>query len=84
MPTIEVSSVVGGMQQTIATVTGIKAGRANASLIAAAPDLLAAMKRIEPHLEAIVCYASTCGEHEPNDIAREFRAAIAKATGSTT
>jgi len=50
--------------------------------MAAADDMLAAMKRIEPFIDAIVCYASTCGEYEPNDIVREFRAAIAKATGS--
>lgn len=48
--------------------------------MAASKDMLAAMKRIEPYLDAIVCYASTCDEHEPNDIVRQFRAAIAKAT----
>ncbi len=30
--------------------------------------------RIEPHIDAIVCYASTMGEHEPNRIAHEVRA----------
>jgi len=52
--------------------------------MAAADDMLAAMQRIEPFIDAIVCYASTCGEYEPNDIVREFRAAIAKATGSAS
>jgi hypothetical protein len=30
--------------------------------------------RIEPHVDAIVCYASSMGEHEPNRIAHEVRA----------
>ena len=47
---------------------------------AAAPDLLALLKRIEPHIDAIVCYASTRDEHEPNKLAVDLRAAL-KATG---
>lgn len=52
---------------------------ANAHLIAAAPELLAALVRLEPFLDAIVCYASDMDEHEPNRIAFEARAALAKA-----
>ena len=47
---------------------------------AAAPDLPALLKRIEPHIDAIVCYASTRDEHEPNKLAVDLRAAL-KATG---
>jgi hypothetical protein len=35
------------------------------------------LRRVEPHLDAIVCYASTMGEHEPNRIARDVRDALA-------
>lgn len=38
--------------------------------------MLALLRRIEPHLDAIICYASTMGEHEPNRIAHDVRAAI--------
>lgn len=56
-------------------------GRANVNLIAAAPDLLEALKGIQPHLGAIICYASTCGAHEPNRLAMAVENAIAKARG---
>lgn len=36
--------------------------------------LKALICRIEPYVDAIVCYASTMGEHEPNCIAHEVRA----------
>lgn len=36
--------------------------------------LKALICRIEPYVDAIVCYASTMGEHEPNRIAHEVRA----------
>lgn len=56
---------------------------ANAELIASAPrlkqerdELLAVLKRIEPHLDAIICYASTMSEHEPNAIAQQARELI--------
>ncbi len=39
--------------------------------------------RIEPHIDAIVCYASTMGEHEPNRIAHEVRAAVARSLATT-
>jgi len=39
-------------------------------------DLVAAAEKIEPYLDAIICYASTMGEHEPNRIANNFRKAI--------
>lgn len=58
-----------------------KAGtpEADARLIAAAPDLLEALRGLEPYLDAIVCYASTMDEYEPNRLAVQARAAIAKA-----
>jgi hypothetical protein len=31
---------------------------------------------VEPHLDAIVCYASTMGEHKPNRIANDIRKAL--------
>lgn len=44
-----------------------------------APDLLSVLMRLEPYLDAIVCYASTQGEHEPNRLAVDARAAISRA-----
>ena len=38
----------------------------------------ALLRRVEPHLDAIICYASTMGEHEPNRIAFDIRAALAR------
>lgn len=35
------------------------------------------MRKVEPYLDAIICYASTMDEHEPNRIAAEFRAFLA-------
>jgi hypothetical protein len=49
-----------------------------------ATELLAVLRAIEPHLDAIVCYASTQGEHEPNRLAANARAAIVKADGPAT
>lgn len=51
-------------------------------LVDASANVLAALQSLEPHLDAIVCYASTMGEHEPNRLVVEARAAIAKATGA--
>lgn len=34
------------------------------------------LKRIEPHINAIVCYASSMGEHEPNRLAHDLRASL--------
>ena len=31
------------------------------------------MYRVEPYLDAIICYASSMDEHEPNRIAYDFR-----------
>lgn len=36
-------------------------------------ELLDMLRRIEPHIDGIVCYASTMGEHEPNRIANDLR-----------
>ena len=38
----------------------------------------AALREVEPYLDAIICYASTQGEHHPNKIAADIRAALAK------
>lgn len=47
----------------------------NAEAAQAEIDALKALIcRIEPYVDAIVCYASTMGEHEPNRIAHEVRA----------
>lgn len=46
----------------------------NAKLRARVEELEGLIGRIEPHVDAIVCYASTMGEHEPNRIAHEVRA----------
>lgn len=43
-----------------------------AELIMAAPALAKLLARIEPHLGAIICYASTTDEHEPNAIAADI------------
>lgn len=54
---------------------------ADLSLMVSAPELLEALEGIEPHLDAIICYASTTGEHEPNLLAANVRAAIKSARG---
>lgn len=45
------------------------------------PDLLErmaeALRALDPHLDAIVSYASTMGEHEPNRLAYNARQALA-------
>ena len=43
-----------------------------------AVDLL---RRVEPHLDAIICYASTMGEHGPNRLAYDVRAFLASVDG---
>lgn len=37
------------------------------------------LKRLDPYLDAIICYASTRAEHEPNDIAFCIRALLKEA-----
>ena len=56
---------------------------ANTNLIAAAPDLLAALEALSPFFDLLVCYASTVDEHEPNRIVANALMAIAKAKGET-
>ena len=51
----------------------------NAKLRERVEELENLIGRIEPHIDAIVCYASTMGEHEPNRIAHDVRA-IARPT----
>src|SRR3569623_2337087 len=55
-------------------------GKAVADVVLAAPAMLDLLRRIEPHIDSIVCYASTMGEHEPNRLAHDLRAALSKAT----
>jgi hypothetical protein len=47
-------------------------------------ELYEALAALEPHLDAIICYASTMGEHEPNRLAFNARVALAKARGEFT
>lgn len=49
--------------------------------VAVAPSPLEALQALEPYLDAIVCYASTMDEHEPNRLAFNARAAIQAAVG---
>lgn len=44
-----------------------------AELIMAAPALAKLLALVEPHLDAIVCFASDMGEHKPNAIAGDVR-----------
>lgn len=41
----------------------------------------AALREVEPYLDAIICYASTQGEHHPNKIAADIRAALTEGDG---
>jgi hypothetical protein len=43
-------------------------------------ELAEAARAIEPYLDAIICYASTMDEHEPNRLAHNFRRALAALT----
>ncbi len=38
-----------------------------------------ALRGLEPHLDAIICYASTMDEHEPNRLAFAVRALLKEA-----
>lgn len=40
---------------------------------------LALLEKIEPHIDAIVCYASSTDEHEPNQLALDVRKLLGKA-----
>ncbi|MEG3086135.1 hypothetical protein [Sphingomonas sp. PB4P5] len=53
-----------------------------ANRFVATSDLYDALAQLEPYLDAIVCYASTQGEHEPNRLVANARAALAKAAPS--
>lgn len=56
--------------------SGIHDGRANASLIAAAPDLLEALQAYDAWADKVLCT-----DDELKRIREQMRAAIAKATG---
>jgi hypothetical protein len=45
----------------------------------ATDDLVEALRGLEPYLDAIVCFASTQGEHEPNRLVANARTALNKA-----
>ena len=55
----------------------------NALAISLVPEMIEALKRVEPHLDAIVCFASTMDEHEPNRIAHDVRTILSKLEGKT-
>lgn len=44
-------------------------------------EMLTALENLEPYFDAIVCYASTMEQYEPNKYVAKARAAIAKARG---
>lgn len=44
-----------------------------AEVILAAPAVISLLARLEPYLDAIVCFASSTDEHEPNAIAADVR-----------
>jgi hypothetical protein len=46
--------------------------------------LFEALKALEPYLDAIVCYASSMDEHEPNRLAVNARALLAKLEGDAS
>ena len=48
-----------------------------APLLARNAELEAALRGLEPYLDAIVCFASDMNEHEPNRLAVNARAALA-------
>lgn len=50
----------------------------NARLMGLVKEAGEAMQQVEPHLDAIVCFASTQAEYEPNRIAATFRSTLAK------
>lgn len=52
-----------------------------AQLEIAAPELLAALKALEPYFDGIVCFASSMDEYEPNRLVKNARDIIAKAEG---
>lgn len=39
-------------------------------------ELEGLLRRIEPYMDGLICYASTMGEHEPNRIAHDLHAAL--------
>lgn len=42
-------------------------------------ELVGAAKALEPYTDAIICYASTMDEHEPNRLVFNLKAALTKA-----
>lgn len=67
--------------------TGIGNGPAServARLIVEAPAMANALADLEPYLGAIICYASTMGEHESNRIAGDVSAILSRIKGETT
>lgn len=73
-----IERVVGNAVQPIADVCDQPEAEANASLIAAAPDLLLALKKLQAH----VFLKASAMDDVTVALLQESRAAIAKATGS--
>ena len=44
-------------------------------------EVVGLLQRVEPHIDAIVCYASTTGEHAPNKIVADIRATLSRTRG---
>lgn len=84
-PTTGEWMIAGGIPGYLAEVRDCGSGdvEANARLIAAAPAMLEALQSLEPYLDRLICYASTCSEYEPNNAVRKAMEAIAKATGES-
>lgn len=57
-------------------VTNFEKAKEHTKLMAENKRLRAALQGVEPYVDAIVCYASTMGEHKPNRIAVNVRRAL--------
>jgi hypothetical protein len=66
-------------RRILTTDQGYALAKADAILARPEPSeaVAEALKALEPYLDAIVCYASSMDEHEPNRLAFNARAAIA-------
>lgn len=72
--------IVAADNRTVAVCLPASDGEANATLIAAAPDLLAALERAIENDAAFICRDATCEEYEKSmDWIDMAKAAIAKA-----
>jgi len=67
--------------QSICVVGNVREGKANAALIAAAPDMLLALESLECSLNCLRMELADPQAGEVGDLADEAKAAIAKAKG---